>query len=619
MCGINVIISSRSDKKELVQKMNKILGHRGLDNDGIYENEHVALGHRRLSIIDISEASNQPMISADENIILVFNGEIYNYQELKSKTNYPYKSKSDSEVIIALYQEHGKDFIRMLDGMFSLCIYDKIANQLFIARDRLGIKPLYYSIGNDYLVISSEIRPIIKEGIFKAELDTNSLEEYVNYSTVYAPNTIIKNVKMVSPGTTISLDIADILNNNTSNNGLLPEKKYWHLKEDPARPIPTSMEETEKNIKELFISSVEKRLISDVKLGAFLSGGIDSTAVVGVMSKLMNEKVETFNICFDEKLYSESKYARLVAKKFNTDHHEIKITSNYFLDNLENALQAMDHPSADGLNSYFVSQATKNAGMSVSLSGVGGDELFAGYDIFDVLKKMHGSKWIWKSPLMIKKALSWYRTNYKPGMISDILSSTILDNEFTYKNTHRDFRRIFTPDESSSILGTNFKYRLKDIPEFEDDKQLSTISSYEICTYLQNILLPDIDKMSMASTLEVRVPFLDHDFANYVLNIPDKFKGLGKKTLISSLSEFLPEEMLNRPKHGFYFPILHWFSSERKAWGEDLINEFGSREGINSKVVKSLWRDYIETGTDEAFTKIWHLIVLEYWLKNNLD
>ncbi len=615
MCGINTIISLNTNKETIIKKMNFNLSHRGYDNDGVFIDEKVAFGHRRLSIIDLSQDSNQPMYSNDKNIVLIFNGEIYNYKELRKKLDYPFRTKSDSEIIIALYYQYGNNLVPFLDGMFSFAIYDKNKNTIFIARDRLGIKPLYYYLGDNFLVLSSEIRPILKSKLFNAKIDSKSFTEFVQYKTIYNPNTIVEGLKMMPPGTIAELKIKSLIEGQLTN---INFTSYWSLKNSLTNK-ETNQEKIYRDIKDLFVLSVEKRLVSDVPIGAFLSGGIDSTAIVGAMSSLMDRKVDTFNIDFAEEKYSESKYARIVSKRFNTNHHEIKLTPQYFLENLEEALAAMDHPSEDGLNTYFVSKVTKEHGLSVALSGLGGDELFGGYYVFDLFNKMNNLKWLWSAPQFLKKKFIDYRKYSKPGMVTDILASTFKERKYSHKYIYQSFRKTFSDEELYKLTANKYSYRPSDIVEFDNKHLISTMSSYEISTYMQNVLLQDVDKMSMASTLEVRVPFLDYRLVEYVISIPDKQKGLNKKLLLNSLKEFLPDEVINRPKMGFVLPISDWLKSDLNKWADEKIQSLRARKGINSKILNQLWLKFNNTKKTNTFDQIWHLVVLEYWLQKNID
>lgn len=396
MCGIAGIVAQTKETalyEPAIRKMTDAIAHRGPDAEGIWNDDHCFLGHRRLSIIDLSEAGRQPFFSPDGRYIMVYNGELYNYREIKLELQrvqqgsaslpYIFKTNTDTEVILAAYIRWGLDCLQRFNGMFAFAIWDKQEQKLVVVRDRMGIKPLYYQYKNGTLLFASEIRALIKSGLIERKLNPEALAEYVQYATVHAPNTILKDVNMLLPGHILEY-----------NQGELTTKRYWNINNYTKTKQELSYKDTCRGVNQLLTSAVERRLIADVPFGAFLSGGIDSSAIVGLMSKVSSEKVRTFNVSFDESEFSEAVYARKIASKFNTEHHEIKLTPNDFLKQLPEALAAIDHPSGDGPNSYIVSKATRNAGITMALSGLGGDELFAGYDIFKRFYDLEKKAWL---------------------------------------------------------------------------------------------------------------------------------------------------------------------------------------------------------------------------------
>ncbi|MFB0961771.1 MAG: asparagine synthase (glutamine-hydrolyzing), partial [Flavobacteriales bacterium] len=387
MCGINGIfgLESIEDPKGVIQSMNAKLAHRGPDNNGIYTDDFVALGHRRLSIIDTSDASNQPYYSTDGNLVFIFNGEVYNFEELREEigSDYNFSTSSDTEVVLAAYAKWGLNFLSKLNGMFSLAIWDKTKKQIIIARDRLGIKPLYYSETDDSFIFSSELRSLLESGLIKRKLDRNNLIEYLRYQTVHSPRTLIENVHSIPAGHYLVLnDNERILN------------KYWEISEPQSFGNLKDETQVKTKIKSLLKSSVNYRMKADVPYGAFLSGGIDSSAIVGLMSEDSDMPVSTFSVVFNEREFSEAPYAELIAKKFKTNHHEILLTADDFLKEIPNALKSMDFPSGDGPNTYLVSKVTKASGITMALSGLGGDELFAGYPIFKRSMQLSQNMWL---------------------------------------------------------------------------------------------------------------------------------------------------------------------------------------------------------------------------------
>ena len=399
MCGIAGIIdfSDKNNHSKHVHVMVDKLIHRGPNNNNVRQDGLIAsLGHTRLSIIDLDESSNQPMISEDSRYILVYNGEIYNFKDIKKKLHpYQFKTNSDTEVVLAAYLKWGKDCVKEFNGMFAFAIWDKSKKELFCSRDRLGIKPFYYYYQGNTFIFSSEVRPLISCPLVKTRLDKNRLHEYLTYQTVSSPNTILENIFCISPGYNLQV---------SEKNFQLEE--YWSIGNSITTNEDTYHQATKK-IKNLFMESVEMQMISDVKLGAFLSGGIDSSAIVAAMSEISPDKVSTVSVNFDEIDYSEEKFSDLVAKKYNTDHHRIQLKAKDLLDFLPEALSAIDHPSGDGINTFIVSKVTKSRGINVALSGLGGDELFAGYNTFRRLQLISRNNWLKHIPSNINALLKY--------------------------------------------------------------------------------------------------------------------------------------------------------------------------------------------------------------------
>jgi asparagine synthase (glutamine-hydrolysing) len=357
MCGINgILFKSAQPNTQLatVEKMNKALAHRGPDNDGVWHDDHCFFGHRRLSIIDLSKQSDQPMLSFDGRFVIVYNGELYNYRELKLElqrvslqqdqkdiATYFFQTSSDTEVILAAYMRWGVECLKHFNGMYAFAIYDRDKKQLFIARDRMGVKPLYYHLSSDHIAFSSEIRSLLASELMPRKLDVSSLNDYIRYQTVFAPDTIIENVQMLMPGYYAMIEFGE--------NTTVAINQYWDLsKHQPLIHKKTSYEQIKKHVLSMTERAVERRLVSDVPFGAFLSGGVDSSAVVALMSKTLSNPVNTYAITFKEDAFSEAPYSRMIAEKYKTNHHEIELSINDFLHDLPNALSAIDHPSADG-------------------------------------------------------------------------------------------------------------------------------------------------------------------------------------------------------------------------------------------------------------------------------
>lgn len=602
--------------------MNKTLAHRGPDNDGTWQHDNVAFGHRRLSIIDLSAESNQPFFSNDNRFVIVYNGELYNYKDLKfelqravhgsNQVPYFFKTGSDTEVVLAAYIRWGNKCLDYFNGMYAFAIYDTLEKKTLVARDRIGVKPVYYYFGDEGFVFSSEIRPILHSGIKKFKLNSQAVSEFVMYQTVFAPNTIIQGIKMLMPGHLIEVQ-----------NGKATMSEYYSINTISHTPDNLSYDEICKQTNELLTRSVERRLVSDVPFGAFLSGGIDSSVVVGLMSKVCNEQVRTFNVSFDESEFSESKYARLIAKKFNTKHYEIKLTPHDFLAQLPEALTAMDHPSGDGPNTYIVSKETKKAGITMSLSGVGGDELFAGYDVFKRMAQLQKRSWINAVPAFARRSVGYAIRQQKRSVSGNKLEELLAQAKINFNTAYPLSRSLFTGRELNKLLKepdpfSSIKRILSEVPQIEEHL-LSAVSISEINTYLQNTLLRDTDQMSMAVALEVREPFLDYKLMEFVLGVNDSYKypHTPKKLLTDSMGDLLPDDVVNRPKMGFTLPWKNWLKNELKNFCEKNIIEFSTCDFCNKNEIVNLWQRFLNNDQTVTWSRVWHLVVLNNWLKEN--
>ena len=455
MCGISGIISSGLSSDKIIpalQRMNKAIAHRGPDAEGIWNDDFAYLGHRRLSIIDLSDAGKQPMHSYNNRYVITYNGELYNYKELRLQLQraiqgtheqpYFFSTQTDTEVILASYMRWGKDCLQHFNGMFAFAIYDKQEKTVFIARDRMGIKPLYYSNKNNTLIFASEIRAVLQSGLIEKNIDRDSLVDYLQYQTVHAPDTMIEGVKMLMPGHFIWMQKNDV-----------QIKPYWQIEksinyESAEKPYG----EICKDVRNLFFAAVERRLVADVPFGAFLSGGIDSSAVVGAMSQVSSQQVKTFSVIFEESAFSEAKYANIIAKKFNTDHHEIKLSPNDFLRQLPEALQAMDHPSGDGPNTYIVSRATRNAGITMALSGLGSDEIFCGYDIFKRSYKLEKQWWLNMAPRLFRVPVGLLMKNFGKTVSSQKTGEIISKPLINFVSAYPLSRQVLLDEQVKKLL-----------------------------------------------------------------------------------------------------------------------------------------------------------------------
>ncbi|TND02406.1 MAG: asparagine synthase [Bacteroidetes bacterium] len=636
MCGINGIFNLKREGHwgEKVGRMNNALAHRGPDDEGLYEEPGLALGHRRLSIIDLSAAGHQPMHFDNGRYTIVYNGELYNYRELRDELKeISFRTNSDTEVILAAYAKWGRDCLKRFNGMWGMAIWDKQKQTLFIARDRLGIKPVYYTIDKDTCAFSSEIRSLLESGIAARKLNKDALEEYLTYQTVYAPVTLVKKINMLPPGCCMLLDatkkpvVIDDAYRETPPDSPVKMWMYWDIG-DVFASEEESYEVHKTQVRKLLRDAVERRLVADVPFGAFLSGGIDSSAIVGLMSEVSSLPVKTFSVTFDESEFSEAKYARLVADKFKTDHHEIRLKPEDFLRVLPDALAAMDHPSGDGPNTWLISKVTREAGITMALSGLGSDELFAGYPVFKRAFRIRGKKWVNYIPSPLRKLTGKTLRAVKPGVASDKIAALLGLNKFDFNFAYPLVRRGLLDDQLIKLTGNKLDdydmyvrdpFADRDLPFDRKQFLITQVSLLEMSSYMQNVLLRDTDQMSMAHALEVRVPFLDYKLVQYVLDLPDKFKypHTPKKLLVDALGDLLPPEIVNRPKMGFVFPWKHWMKKELRGFCEERLNWLGENGVLKKEGVQELWNQFLADDPRVTWSRIWPMVVLSDWMQRN--
>ena len=596
--------------------MNDCLAHRGPDADGLWSGETAVLGHRRLSIIDTSPAGNQPFYSADKKIVLVFNGEIYNYIELKKElsASYSFITDSDTEVIIAAYLKWGISCVEHFLGMFAFALWDDHEQALYLVRDRMGIKPLYYAHTSEGWLFSSEIRPILSSGLVDRKISAASLSDYLRYQTVHAPRTIIEGIQMLMPGHYMKLDANGV--QTTCFWDMVSNAKIGTITED--------IKTVHRNIRELLVSAVEVRMRADVPFGAFLSGGIDSSIIVGLMSQISAHPVKTFSVTFHEKEFDESPYSLVIAQKFRTDHTPIRLSATDFMRLVPDALRAMDHPSGDGPNTYVVSKVTREAGVKMALSGLGGDEVFAGYDVFRRMHDLTNKQWLSATPLFMRKAMAGILKRMKPSVSSEKIAESLSKEKIDFAHLYPITRQIMMDDLVRSLVKDRKHYenpleRLAEKVSATDLPLLSKVSVAEMSSYMQNVLLRDADQMSMAHSLEVRVPLIDHRLVEYVLGVNDdqKFPHTAKQLLTESVKELLPREVIDRPKMGFTFPWAMWMRTELHSFCEHNIEALAAIEVLDHKNATALWQRFLAGDQRITWSRVWPLVVLGHWIKQH--
>jgi len=562
MCGILGQLSKKSiDKKDFTTNLLK-LNHRGPDDYGIYLDDNIALGQTRLSIIDLSKEGHQPMISSCGNYIIIYNGEVYNFEEIKKELvlkNYQFHSHTDTEVILNGYIEYKEKIVDKLNGMFAFSIYNKTTKELFLARDRSGIKPLYYFKNSEKFIYSSELKTL-KEYSYGINFESKILFLLLGY--IPEPFTIYEDISIFPTG----------------HYGYLKDDNLEIFKYDEYKYAPKiikSYNEIVSDVKRLFDASIKRHLISDAPIGTFLSGGLDSSAITAVAAKYKHN-LQTLSLVFEDKELSEEYYQDLVVEKYSTKHTKYLIDEELFLNTIDDFFDAMEQPSIDGLNTFFVSKAAKESGLTTVLSGVGGDEIFYGYRSFRDAKTL---KFLSQVPYTIIKIFE-YSNKYKK------LELVKAEKELAY---YLPKRALFTPTEIADILNIEKSkvynlifelwktYNSSYINQIEDK-----ISSYELNMYMKNQLLRDTDLFGMANSLEIRVPFLDKELVDYVLRIEPKEKfGVYNKQILADISkEILPKEIFDRPKMGFVLPFEGWFRKniDRFDIQKDMKEKFKNKQ-----------------------------------------
>jgi asparagine synthase (glutamine-hydrolysing) len=615
MCGIAGIFyfNNRPVEKQLIQRMTNEMAHRGPDAEGFFLDHELAFGHRRLSIIDLSEDANQPFEDASGRYTIIFNGEIYNYAEIKpSLSDYPFRTHGDTEVILAGYIKWGAKCLTYLRGMYTFAIWDKQDRELFIARDRLGVKPLYYYKNENQFVFASEIRAIITVEGIERKLDHAAIAEYFRYQSVGFPFSPIQDISQMEAGTWIHV-----------KKGRIHSYKYWDPTKKNFEFEFVRKKDVEQKVKELMLQSVKRRLVSDVPVGAFLSGGIDSSAIVGLMVEAGDVSPNTFNISFDESEFDESKYANIIAKKFNTRHIQINLKPAAMLEEMTNALDVMDSPSGDGINTYVVSKAIHEKGIRVALSGLGGDELFAGYPIFSNYIRLQQKSWIWNTPL-IGRNLAGHLIG--KGEKKDRMRQLINLPSQRVENSYPVLRQIVSPatlKKLTNLNGHSSKTLIQQLYAKKDDlaklPYYSQITAAEYLGYTQQTLLKDTDQMSMANSLEIREPFFDQDLVEFVMSVPDHFKVpvYPKSLLVESLKPLLPDEIVHREKKGFVFPWDQWIKKELRSFCEEQIKRMAQRDFIHGDCLLYTWGQFLNGDKNIRWAEIWLFVVLNYWMEKN--
>ncbi|MBU1487680.1 asparagine synthase (glutamine-hydrolyzing) [bacterium] len=624
MCGICGWIGNKVEERAIKEMMGA-LSHRGPDDEGYYKWEvgsgkwEVGLGHRRLSIIDL-ETGKQPIHNEDKTIWIVFNGEIYNYLELRDeleRKRHRFYTNSDTEVIVHLYEEFGQDCVRKLNGMFAFVLWDQTKERLLLVRDRLGIKPLHYAEVDGGLVFASEIKALLKHPAIKREIDLLSLSKYLTFEYVPAPNTIFKGIRKLLPGHLLIWE-----------KGRIATKQYWKLSfstEHGAR----STEQIIERLLELLKASVKRQLISDVPLGAFLSGGIDSSSIAAFMSELVPGQVKTFSIGFEDSSFDESVYAAKVARHLGCDHHQEILSPKKALDLVPKIADILDEPFGDAsiIPTYLLSEFTRKH-VKVSLSGDGGDELFAGYPTYQAHRI---AELYLRLPQFIQRGVAGLakRLPVSTANISLDFKAKRFISGIGFEPAIRNYIWLgsFAPEEKENLFLSEVNEKLNQEDPFQEVREqlkgcdatnlLEKMLCLDMRFYLADNMLVKIDRASMANSLEGRVPFLDHTLVEFVTSLPAnlKLRGLTTKYILKkAMKKRLPKGIANRPKKGFGIPVARWIKGELKELVLDMVNPTKiKREGFFCpQYIDRLLADHFK-GRKDNRKLIWTLLVFELW------
>jgi len=616
MCGICGFygFSKPLLEKDILNKMTNSLSHRGPDDSGTLISGNVGMGHRRLSIIDLSNAGHQPMISADNSAIIAYNGELYNYQYLKNmliQNGIPFKSNSDTEVVLQSYLKWGENIFKQLEGMFAFALWDKKTKTFYLVRDRFGIKPIYYLQTKIGLIFGSEIKAILASGIVDKKIDEKSLNEFIWYGNSLGNNTLLKGIKKLLPGSYIKIQ---------SNK--IDFHEYWNIKN--IKNINDNLVDAKKNVLNKLDLAVKNHLISDVPVGIFLSGGIDSSAITALASKHYHGKISTFSVDFDfNQGFSELSNAKIISDKFNTNHHEMHIKGSDLPSVIENLIESHDEPFSDAANiPLFLLTRELKGSIKVVLQGDGGDEIFAGYRRYNILSKELFWQWFSKFGHQFSKV--YPRTprfnRYKRFMyaLKQSDSSMRMALLLTQDSPINNPAKILNSEIQDSISAYNpFQEYLKWDSRFKDFDAVRKMLYTDCKVQLPNTFLEKVDKSTMANSIEVRVPFLDNNLTDYVMGLPSSYKvrmGIKKWILKESLKGEIPDKILNGKKKGFSVPFDYWLKNPLSDYMCQILLDGQSRSSklFDNNILKKKISNHLSGYENNGFI-LWKALNLAIW------
>jgi asparagine synthase (glutamine-hydrolysing) len=650
---LNTVHAGKEWTNECLSRMVAHIGHRGPDDRGLRVlsdgSAFLGLGNTRLAILDVSSAGHQPMKDPRMGNWITYNGEIYNYKELREELGSgdqrsevrdqpdnkgqsaksgaqdriqesEWQSNTDTEVILRAYARWGRDCVRHLRGMFAFALWDAAREELFLARDPFGIKPLYYYRSKELFLFASEIRSLLASGAIPRRLSRGGLSSYLTYGSAQDPLTIVEGVWSLMPGHCVVV-------NSRETVGLTDISYGREALDDGSMRRLCNRREAATTLRYDLEESVRLHLLSDVPVGVFLSGGIDSSALVALVGQVTGERLKTFSVVFGEDGFSEASYARLVANRFDTEHHEIPLLEDELLKMLPEALAAMDQPTMDGINTYVVSRAVREGGVTVALSGLGGDELFAGYPSFSRISQI---KKVAGVPQSLRKCTSFFGRTLSKRSVQQRKFWDIIQSDCSPAAVYSISRQLFAPEEvnalmveagtaSSELLGAVGCCRPAGIDRSDP---INAMSLWELQGYMANTLLRDTDHMSMAHGLEVRVPFVDLVVVSSVLKLPGEWKieeRRPKPLLLEAMTGLLPEEIWRRPKMGFTLPFDRWMHSVLEAQLQETLNLSDGLDllGVSQEATREIWQMFREHPTKERWSRPWALYVLKKWCDLN--
>lgn len=633
MCGLAGIAGDTpaGDRSKMLDRMAECQRHRGPDQAGSFEDRAIGLAHRRLSIVDPSCAGRQPMRSPSGRYVLVYNGEVYNFRDLRvvlENRGYSFQSATDSEVVLHAWTEWGPNALDRLEGMYAFAVWDCQEACLHLVRDRLGIKPLYWHHDETgTFVFASEIRALLASGLVQRAVDCTALPAFLSQQTVPTPRTLVRGVRMLPSGCRLEVHLE-------RDKACRPRiHRYWDLLAEADRRRQdlhaVGHDALVQGLRDRLESAVEHHLVADVPLGAFLSGGVDSTAVVSLMGRPSESPVRTFTVAFDQKGYDDGPYARLAAQVLKTDHTEVHLCDDELVGAVPAAVAAQDHPSGDGINTWIVARAAREAGLTVVLSGLGGDELFGGYSSF---RRMVTLQKLWPvlSPLpaWARNATSRILRTLRPGVASDKIA-TLLDTDGTVPSAYPTLREVFGPDQVSGLLAVEkgdgsiperpySKHLRRNFAEHPSTPLLAQVSYAEMTGYMRDVLLRDTDQMGMAHSLEIRVPFLDREVVEYTLALPEEARAPSsppKRFLVEAVEELLPRFVANRPKSGFSMPFERWMRGPLQHFCEEGLRRVACHPAFCGERVRDVWGRFLLGDPRLPWSRPWLLVALGHWLE----